>query len=70
LYEKYKGRVHFVVVDLDQSLSFVQKELRRQYYRGYIPHITILDQNGKSLYDQAGEVGEQTISEILDKALP
>ena len=46
LYEKYKDRVQFVVVDLDGYLSHGQQELRKKYYRGSIPHVVVLDSSG------------------------
>ena len=46
LYEKYKGRVQFVVVHLDGYLSHSQQELRKKYYRGSIPHVVVLDSSG------------------------
>ena len=69
LYEKYKGRVQFVVVDLDGYLSRGQQELRKKYYRGSIPHVVVLDSSGTALYSRAGEVEEAVISGLLDKAL-
>ena len=69
LYEKYKGRVRFVVVDLDHPLSPAQEDLRRRYYKGYIPHVAVLDSSGSPLYNSSGEVEEGVISELLDKAL-
>jgi hypothetical protein len=69
LYEKYKGRVQFVIVDLDHHLSSAQQELQKKYYRGYIPHVVVLDAQGAALYNQSGEVEEGTISGFLDKAL-
>ena len=69
LYEKYKGRVQFVIVDLDHSVSSAQQELQKKYYRGYIPHVVVLDAQGAALYNQSGEVEEGTISGFLDKAL-
>ena len=69
LYEKYKGRVQFVIVDLDHRLSSEQQELQKKYYRGYIPHVVVLDAQGAALYNQSGEVEEGTISGFLDKAL-
>jgi hypothetical protein len=69
LYEKYKGRVQFVIVDLDHRLSSEQQELQKKYYRGYIPHVVVLDAQGVALYNQSGEVEEGTISGFLDKAL-
>jgi hypothetical protein len=68
LYEKYKDRVQFVIVDLDHSLSPAQQELRRKYYKGYIPHVVVLDSSGAALYNSAGEVDESVISALLDKA--
>ncbi|MBZ5543690.1 MAG: hypothetical protein LAO07_08425 [Acidobacteriia bacterium] len=69
LYEKYRGRVQFVIVDLDRGRSAAQKELQSRYYRGYIPHLTILDRAGKVLYNQAGEADETALATILDQAL-
>jgi thioredoxin-related protein len=61
--------VHFVIIDLDQKRSKDQQELVEKYYGSYIPHVIVLDRNGKALYSLAGEVEELTISMILDKAL-
>ncbi|HSA93574.1 MAG TPA: hypothetical protein VLE48_11230 [Terriglobales bacterium] len=61
--------MHFVIVDLDLKRSDAQQELVRKHYRGYIPHLTLYDRNGKVLYDQSGERSEEAISAILDKAL-
>jgi len=69
LYEKYKGRVQFVVIDLDHPLSAAQQELEKKYYRGYIPHVVVLDAAGKPLYNSSGEVSEREISSLLDQAL-
>lgn len=69
LYEQYKGRVRFVIVDLDRSRSAAQKELVEKYYRGYIPHVTILDRAGKAVYDSAGEVEGSQLAEVLDRTL-
>lgn len=68
LYEKYNGRVQFVVVDLDHPLSPAQEELRKKYYKGYIPHVVVLDASGAALYDSSGEVDEGVISALLNKA--
>jgi hypothetical protein len=69
LYEKYKGRVNFVVVDLDVKHSPEQDELQRKYYRGYIPHVVVLDAKGNAAYNQSGEVEEPVLAGLLDKLL-
>jgi hypothetical protein len=69
LWEKYKDRVNFVVVDLDVGPSPAQRHLVDEYYRGSIPHVVLLDRKGKALYDKPGEVDESVISSILDQAL-
>jgi hypothetical protein len=69
LYEKYRGRVNFVIVDLDKPLSSSQSELVKDHYKGSIPHVVVLDKTGKAVYDTAGEVSEQEIGDLLDKAL-
>jgi len=69
LYEKYKGRVQFVAVDLDHRLSPAQQQLQKKYYRGYIPHVVVLDAAGAAVFNSSGEVDESIISGLLDKAL-
>ena len=69
LYEKYRGRVNFVVVDLDQPRSPAQRDLVKNYYRGYIPHVVILDKSGAAAYDSSGEVDEAKVTEIFDHLL-
>lgn len=69
LYEKYKGRVQFVVIDLDHKLSSAQLPLEKKYYRGYIPHVVVLDSSGSPVYNSSGEVDEAVISGLLDKAI-
>ena len=69
LYEKYRNRVNFVVVDLDRKRNPAQQQLVKDYYQGYIPHVVVLDKSGKLLYNSSGEVDESYISSILDRAL-
>ena len=69
LYEMYKGRVQFVVIDIDQHLSREQKELKKKYFRGHIPHVVILDASGSALYNRSGEIDGAVISGLLDKTL-
>jgi len=69
LYEKYKGKVQFVVVDMDKPRSAAQEDLVKRFYKGYIPHVTVLSREGKIAYNASGEVEEGEISKLLDKAL-
>ncbi len=69
LYEKYRGRVNFVIIDLDVKHTPQQNELISAHYRGSIPHVTILDRSGKVIYDRAGEVSEPDISSTLEALL-
>lgn len=69
LYQKYRGRVNFVVIDLNKERSSEQQELLKKYYKGYIPHIVLLDQRQSPLYDNSGEVEEARIASLLDSAL-
>ena len=61
--------MNFVIIDTDQKLPEGQKAVVQKYFRGYIPHVVILDRFGKALYDDAGEVDESVLSKYLDKAL-
>jgi thioredoxin-like negative regulator of GroEL len=69
LYKKYKGRVQFVIIDLDQERPPAQDTLVHKYFEGYIPHVVVVDRFGRTLYSQAGEVDEDVIERLLDKAL-
>jgi len=69
LYDKYKGRVQFVIVDLDRARTAAQEELVKKYYKGYIPHVVVLDRDGKAAYNSSGEVESLEVSRMLDKAL-
>jgi len=62
MYEKYKDRVHFVIVDLDKLESPEQKLLKNKYFIGWIPHTTVLDKNGNVVFDYSGD----TVDEVLD----
>ena len=68
LYEKYKGKADFIIVDLDTVLSKDQEALSRRFYRNYIPHVTVIDSAGEVVYDRSGEVGTDVISALLDRA--
>jgi len=69
MYEKYKERVHFVVIDLNLLLSPAQMKLARKYCSGKIPHTTILDGKGGLIFDYTGEADETTMSGWVDYAL-
>ena len=69
LYEKYRGKVEFVVVDLDRKRSAAQEELVNRFYRGSIPHVVVLNREGKAEYNASGEVDEGKVSTLLDKEL-
>ncbi len=69
LYNKYRSQVHFVVVDLDVQRSREQQQLVKQYYKGYIPHVLVLDAHGTPLYNQSGEVESRVIEDIFQKSL-
>ncbi|MFB3922196.1 MAG: hypothetical protein ACE145_10770 [Terriglobia bacterium] len=61
--------MQFVIIDLDRRHTAGQQELVSRYYRGYIPHVVVLDAKGNAVYDRAGEIGEEEISRLLDGLL-
>lgn len=69
LYEKYKGRVQFVIVDLDLHQSVAQEKLVKEFYKGSIPHVVVLNRDGRTEYNSAGEVDSAEISKVLEKTL-
>ncbi len=68
LYNKYRNQVHFVVVDLDEKRSPEQQKLVKQFYKGYIPHVVVLDANGIPLYNSSGEVDSKEIEGVFAKS--
>src|ERR1700752_3232327 len=68
LYNKYRNQVHFVVVDLDAKRSPEQQKLVKQFYKGYIPHVVVLDANGNPLYNSSGEVESREIEAVFAKS--
>lgn len=69
LYDKYKGQVDFILIDLDSEISVEQAELRGRFYRNYIPHVTIIDKDGEVVYNKSGEIDTVGVSNMLDSAL-
>lgn len=69
LYNKYRAQVHFVVIDLDVPRSAEQQKLVREYYKGYIPHVLVLDARGQALYNQSGEVDSKVIESAFKESL-
>jgi thiol-disulfide isomerase/thioredoxin len=68
LYNKYRGQVHFVVIDLDLKRSPEQQELVKKYYSGYIPHVVVLGPHREALYNQSGEVDSKKIEKFFQDA--
>lgn len=69
LYNKYRAQVHFVVIDLDVPRSAEQQKLVKEYYKGYIPHVMVLDERGQAHYNQSGEVDSKVIESAFKESL-
>jgi len=69
LYEKYKGQVQFIIIDIDGHLSPGQKTLKKEYFKGRIPHVMVLDSRGSALYNRSGEIESTVISSLFEQAL-
>jgi hypothetical protein len=69
LYSRYRTQVHFVVIDLDLRRSPEQQRLLDRYYKGYIPHIVVLDAHRRALYDRSGEADSKVIERAFKTAL-
>lgn len=61
--------MHFVIIDLDKKRPAEQQPLVKEYYKGYIPHVVVLDGSGQAVYNESGEVSESRISSALDQLL-
>ncbi|HYL58080.1 MAG TPA: hypothetical protein VEU51_04365 [Candidatus Acidoferrales bacterium] len=58
LYPRYRGKVNFIVVDLNHATT-AQRALMTKYYHGYIPTVAVIDRSGRLLYDRAGETSAE-----------
>jgi hypothetical protein len=54
LYPRFRDRIRFVIVDL-RNVAPEQQTLVSLYYHGYIPTIAAIDNQGRVIYDRAGE---------------
>jgi thioredoxin-like negative regulator of GroEL len=66
---QYADKVNFVIIDLDRPQSPAEQKLVETYYTGSIPHLVLLNRDGKPVYNRAGEQSEEVLSRILDSAL-
>ena len=69
LYNQYRDQVHFVVIDLKVPRSPEQQKLVKQFYKGYIPHVVVLNARGEALYNQSGEVDSERIEGIFKSSI-
>lgn len=72
LYAKRKDRARFLVVDLDHP-SADQRRLVQRFYGGRIPHLTVLDARGRTVYNRPGETARErgdtaALEKLLDEA--
>jgi len=69
LHELYKGRVHFLIVEMDKPLSPTQTDLVKRYFKGSVPQSVIFNSAGKAVFNYTGEADETTLAGWLDFAL-
>ncbi|HEV2175893.1 MAG TPA: hypothetical protein VGW33_01610 [Terriglobia bacterium] len=70
LYRDYGDRVHFVIVDASRPVPrLAQMPLVHKFFNGDFPHTTILDKNGKVVFDYTGEVDDATLMGWMDAAV-
>jgi hypothetical protein len=55
-----------VVIDLDVQRSPEQQQLVKVYYKGYIPHVLVLNGRGEPVYNQSGEVDSRVIEDLFN----
>ncbi len=70
LYKKYRaGQVKFVIIDVDHAQSPDARQMMKSHYPGYIPATVLFDKQGKSKWNQTGEVELGLIASQLEKLL-
>jgi hypothetical protein len=66
-YNKYR-RIHFVVIDLDIQRSPEQQKLVKQYCKGYVLHVLVLDAHGEA-FSTSLEKSTPSLSRISSRRL-
>jgi len=69
LYNKYKDRVHFVIIDFEYGWSAAQDKLVQKYFAGNIPQIVILDAKGRPVFNYIGQTPANPLDGWLNAAL-
>lgn len=69
LYNKYKNRVHFVIIDFEYGWSAAQNKLVQKYFASNIPQIVILDAKGRPVFNYIGQTPESTLEGWLNATL-
>lgn len=69
LYNEYKDRVHFVVVDFEYGWSAAQDKLVQKYFARLIPQTVILDAKGRPVFNYIGQAPENVLEGWLNAAL-
>lgn len=69
LYNEYKDRVHFVIIDFNYGWSGEQNKLVQKYFAGNIPQIVILDRTGRPVFNYIGQTGTDMLEKWLNATL-
>ncbi|MGH9357041.1 MAG: thioredoxin domain-containing protein [Terriglobia bacterium] len=69
LYQEYKDRVHFVIIDFEYGWSAAQDLLVQKYFAGKIPQIVILDAKGRPVFNYIGQTPETSLEGWLKATL-
>jgi hypothetical protein len=69
LYNKYRDRVHFVILDVLDPVTKEQVKIAKKYWTGGFPHVTILGKDAAVVFDYTGEASEAVLDGWLKVAL-
>ncbi|MGH9451959.1 MAG: hypothetical protein ACRD11_15725 [Terriglobia bacterium] len=69
LYNQYRGRVHFVVIDFEYGWSAAQNKLVQKYFASDIPQTVVLDNTGRPVFNYIGQAPQDLLAKWLDAAL-
>lgn len=69
LYNQYKDRVHFVVIDFEYGWSAPQNKLVEKYFVREIPQTVILDSKGRPVFNYIGQAPQNLLAKWLNASL-
>lgn len=68
-YNKYAGKLKFIIIDVDRPVNAEATKLVKTYYKGYIPFEVIIGKSGSVSWSKTGEVDGAELKTEIEKVI-